>query len=72
MTKNPILNELYDVRSQILTEHGDDLRGYLRSEFQRLRAEGHPVAQIKQRTMRSTGAAVHAGSESESLSPPPG
>ena len=66
MTKNLILSELYDIRSQILAKYGGDLRGYLHGEFEKLRNEGHPIAQIKQRTMRSTGAAVDAGSESES------
>ena len=51
MPKNPILEELYAVRSQIQAEHGDHLSAYLHSEFERLKAGGHPVAQIKQRTI---------------------
>ncbi len=50
---NPILKELHDIRAQILAEHGDDLGAYLHSEFQRAKASGHPVAKIKQRTIRS-------------------
>ena len=72
MTKNPILSELYDIRSQILAEHGDDLRGYLRSEFERLKAEGHPIAQIKQRTIRCTGAVKSGVLAVENQSSPSG
>lgn len=57
MPNNQILEELYAVRRQIMNEHGDDLAGYLHSEFERLKASGHPVANIKQRTIRCTGAA---------------
>ncbi len=71
MTKNPILSELYEIRSRILAEHGDDLRDYLRSELERLKSEGHPIARIKQRTIRCTGAAKSgaSGVENQSLSP---
>ena len=72
MTKNPILSELYDIRSRILADHGDDLRGYLRSELERLKSEGHPVAQIKQRTIRCTGAVKSGKLPIEDLSSPPG
>lgn len=71
MSKNPILEELYAARLQIQTEHGEHLAAYLHSEFERLRAEGHPVARIKQRTIRCTGAATSGGLEVESLSSPP-
>src|SRR3990172_3068072 len=72
MTKNPILEELYAVRSQILTEHGDHLAAYMHLEFERLKAAGHPVAQIKQRTIRCTGAARSGASAGVSRSSPPG
>jgi len=71
MSKNSILSELYGIRSQILAEHGDDLRGYLHSQFERLKAEGHPIAQIKQRTIRCTGAAKSGGIEMDHQSSPP-
>ena len=71
MTKNSILSELYDIRSQILADHGDDLRDYLRSELERLKSEGHPIAQIKQRTIRCTGSAKSGELPMEDLSPPP-
>ena len=58
MPKNPILEELYAVRSQIQAEHGDHLSAYLHSEFERLKAGGHPVAQIKQRTIGCNRAVV--------------
>jgi hypothetical protein len=57
MTKNPILNELYDIRSRILADHGDDLRDYLHRELERLKSEGHPIADIKQRRIRRTAVA---------------
>jgi len=72
MSKNPILSELYGIRSQILAEHGDDLRGYLHSQFERLRAEGHPIAQIKQRTIRCTGTSKPGKLPVETHLPPPG
>ncbi len=71
MTKNPILSELYDIRSRILADHGKDLRGYLHSELERLKSEGHPIAQIKQRTIRCTGAAKSGELPTENLSSPP-
>ena len=71
MSTNPILDELYRVRSAILTEHGDDLDSFLQAEFERLKAEGHPIAKIKQRTIRRSGAASSGGSQVENLSSPP-
>jgi hypothetical protein len=72
MPKNAILEELYAVRSQIQAEHGDHLSAYLHSEFERLKAGGHPVAKVKQRTIRSTGAAMVGASAMSSRSSPPG
>ena len=57
MTTNPILNELYRIRSEILAEHGDDLNAFLQAEFERLKEEGHPIAKIRQRTIRCSGTA---------------
>jgi hypothetical protein len=73
MPKNPILEELYAARSQIQSEHGDHLAAYLHSEFERLKAGGgHPIAQIKQRTIRYTGAAKSGEFVADSQSSPPG
>ena len=72
MPNNPILEELYAVRRQIMNEHGDDLAAYLHSEFERLKASGHPIANVKQRTIRCTGAAKPAVSAMESQASPPG
>jgi len=69
---NPILKELHDIRKQILAEHGDDLGAYLRSELEKTKASGHPIAKIKQRTIRCTGAAKSGVSAVESQSSPPG
>lgn len=71
MTTNPILEELYQIRSEILTEHGDDLNSYLQAEFEKLKSEGHPIAKIKQRTIRCSGAAKSGDSQVENLSSPP-
>ena len=69
---NPILKELHDIRKQILAEHGDDLGAYLHSELEKTKASGHPIAKIKQRTIRCTGAAKAGASAVESQSSPPG
>ena len=71
MTTNLILDELYRIRSNILAEHGDNLDAFLRAEFERLKAEGHPIAKITQRTIRCGGAAKSAESPVENLSSPP-
>ena len=72
MSTNPILEELYAVRRQIMDEHGDDLTAYLHAEFERLKASGHPIANVKQRTIRCTGAAKTGDLEVENQSSPPG
>ena len=72
MTKNPILGELYEIRSRILADHPDDLRDYLRSELERLKSQGHPIAQITQRTIRRTQAAKSDGLQMENHASPPG
>ena len=51
---NPILRELHEIRKEILAEHGDDLGEYIRAALEKTKASGHPVAKIKQRTMRCT------------------
>ena len=72
MSVNPILEELYAIRRQIMAAHGDDLAAYLHVEFERLKASGHPIANIKQRTIRCTGAAKPGEPPMESHSSPPG
>lgn len=69
---NPILKELHEIRRQILAEHGDDLGVYLHSGLEQTKASGHPVAKIKQRSIRSTGAAKARESALEDVSSPPG
>ena len=54
MPNNPILEELYAVRRQIMDEHGDNLFAYLHAEFERLKAAGHPIAYFPQRTQHSS------------------
>ena len=69
---NPILKELYDIRREILAEHKDDLADYLRAELAQAKAAGHPIAEIKQRTIRGAGAAKTGDLPVEHLPPPPG
>jgi hypothetical protein len=71
MSKNPILEELYAVRSQMQVEHGEHLSAYLHGEFERLKAAGHPVAQMKQRTIRHSGAARSGVPAMDDPSSPP-
>lgn len=53
---NPILKELQDIRDEILSEYKDDLAEYLRAGLAQTKASGHPIAKVKQRTIRCTGA----------------
>ena len=71
MTANPILQELYAARAQIMAKYGNDLGAYLRDAAERTKASGHPIAQIKQRTIRCTGAAKSGVLAVESQSSPP-
>lgn len=71
MTTTPILKELYDIRSQILAEHGGDLESYLRSANERAKTSGHPIARIKQRTIRPTPAEKSGVLAAERPSSPP-
>jgi len=72
MTRNLILEEIYDVREQILAEYDGDTSAYLQDAQRRLLASGRPIANIKQRTIRCTGAAKSGESPVENLSSPPG
>ena len=72
MTSNPILEELYAARAQIMAEYGNDLGAYLRDAAQRTKTSNHPIAKVKQRTIRSGGAAKSGELPVENLSTPPG
>jgi hypothetical protein len=69
---NSILEELYDIRREILSEHADDLAEYLRAGLAKTKAAGHPVAKITQRTIRCTGAARAGDLALDNQSSPPG
>ncbi len=71
MADNEILEELYAIRRQIMIEQGDDLTGYLHTEFERLKATGHPIADFKQRrvTRLTTAPSPEAPMEDEASSP---
>ena len=68
---NPILEELYAARAQIMAQYGNDLGAYLRDAAERTKTSGHPIAKIKQRTIRCSGAAKSGESPVENLSSPP-
>ena len=71
MTTNPILEELYAARDQIMVEYGNDLGAYLRDAAERTKTSGHPIARIKQRTIQCTGAAKSGKLKVENQSSPP-
>ena len=68
---NPILEELYAARAQIMAQYGNDLGAYLRDAAERTKSSGHPIAKIKQRTIRCSGAAKSGDLPVENLSSPP-
>ena len=49
MDKNPILEEIYAAREQLLAEHGDSLAEYLRAISEREKTSTHPIAKITPR-----------------------
>ena len=72
MTRDPILDELYAARRQLLEKYQGDTAAYLRDAQASLEASGRPIAHRKQRTIRCTGEAKAGGLAMESQSPPPG
>ncbi len=70
MTINPILEEIYIIREQILAEYCGDTAAYLRDAQKRLLDSGRPVAKIKQRSIRSNGTAKSNESAIETLPKP--
>ncbi len=69
---NPILNELYDIRREILAEHKDDLADFLRDELAQAKSAGHPVANVNQRRIRPNGEATVGGTSVNNLVSTPG
>ncbi len=53
MTRNPILDELYAARRQLLEKYQGDTAAYLRDAQARLEASGRPIAHRKQRTIKA-------------------
>ena len=72
MTRNPILEEIYKTRDEILAEHAGDLGAYIRTANERALASRHPIATLKQRTIRCGAAAKSGVLEVEHQSSPPG
>ncbi len=48
---NSVLEELYAVRRQLMDAHGDNLAAFLHTEFEKLKAAGHPIADVKQKSI---------------------
>ena len=46
-TNNPILEELYAARAQIMAPYGNDLGVYQPDAAVRTKTSGHPIAKIK-------------------------
>jgi hypothetical protein len=61
MTTNPILEEIYTIRQQILAECRGDTAAYLRDANDRLLASGRPIAKVKQRRLRDAETATLSG-----------
>ena len=72
MATDPIMKELYAARDQIMAEYGNDLGAYLRDAAERTKASAHPIARIRQRTIRCTGVAKQGEFAGASQSLPPG
>ena len=52
MTRNPILEELYAARDEILAEYDGDLRAYIEGARQRTLASGHPISVRESQALR--------------------
>ncbi len=57
MAHNPILEEIYAARDQLLADHKGDVHAYVQDARQRALASGRPIATPKQRSRHRTGAA---------------
>ena len=68
---NPILEELYAIRTQIMAQYGNNLGAYLRDAAERTKLSSHPIAKVKQRTIRCNRAAKSGDLPVVNLSSPP-
>lgn len=57
MPTNPILEEIYAARDQLLADCDGDVHAYIEEARKRALASGRPIATPKQRTKRSSGLA---------------
>ena len=55
MPTNPILQELYAARAEIIAQYDNDLGAYIESANERLLASGRPIADITPRTIQRSG-----------------
>ena len=73
MSCNSILQEIYNIRAEILAEHKGDLAAYVRSANERAKASGHLVAKLKQRSIQRKGSAgtvqLDAGEQQPTTTP---
>ena len=72
MTHNPILEELYAIREQLLADAGGDVQKYLAGVREREAASGRLLHPASQRTSRGTGEAKSGVLAGEHQSPPTG
>lgn len=70
MSKNPILEELYAVREQLLAEHDGDLDALLRTLAEEAKTSGHPIANITPRKINRKAPAPIEGTAPETPSTP--
>ncbi|MDA0833984.1 MAG: hypothetical protein O2955_18565 [Planctomycetota bacterium] len=52
MTTNPILEEIYAARRQLLADHSGDIHAYVQEARERALKSGRPIAKPKQRPAR--------------------
>lgn len=71
MSKNQILEELYEARAKLLAEHGGSLTEYLKAAAERAKSSNHPVAQIEQRMITRKPASPPLDVVIEQTSSPP-
>jgi hypothetical protein len=48
---NPILQEIHEARRQLMQEHPHDLAAFIRAELEASKRAGHPMSNIKLKTL---------------------
>lgn len=55
MAHNAIIEELHEIRRELLAQYNGDTAAYLRDAQARLEISGHPIDHRKQRAIRRSG-----------------